>query len=103
MRDLTRRITGFLISFIMIVHMGAMTSYAKPDWPADTGVMAEAGIVVDMDTGAVLFGRNIHQPYAPASITKLLTALVAVEHVSSLDEMVTFSYDAVYNVEKREQ
>ncbi len=98
MRDLTRRITGFLISFIMIVHMGAMTSYAKPDWPADTGVMAEAGIVVDMDSGAVLFGQQIHVPFPPASIAKLLTALVVVENVS-LDETVTFSNDAIYNVE----
>lgn len=99
MRDLTRRITGFLISLIMIVHLGAMTCYAKPDWPGDTGIMAEAGIVVDMDSGTVLFGQQIHVPFPPASITKLLTALVVVENVSSLDETVTFSNDAIYNVE----
>lgn len=73
--------------------------YAKPVWPSDTGIQAEAGIVVDQETGAVIFGQNIHLPYAPASITKLLTALVVIENCESLDEMVTFSHDAVYNVE----
>mgnify|MGYP002235917276 CR=1 FL=1 len=72
--------------------------FAKPDWPADTGVQSEAGIVMDMDSGAVLFAQNIHVQLPPASITKLLTALVVAEH-ASMDEQVTFSHDAVYNVE----
>lgn len=76
----------------------AMTAYAKPEWPSDTGILANAGIVVDMDSGAVLFGQQIHVPLPPASITKLLTALVVVEN-ARMDEMVTFSHDAVYNVE----
>jgi len=54
--------------------------------------------VMDMDSGAVLFAQNIHVQLPPASITKLLTALVVAEH-ASMDEQVTFSHDAVYNVE----
>ena len=54
---------------------------------------------MDADTGAVLYGKNIHESYYPASITKILTALVVIEHVDDLEEMVTFSSDAVYNVE----
>ncbi|MFR4439175.1 MAG: D-alanyl-D-alanine carboxypeptidase family protein [Hungatella sp.] len=76
-----------------------MTAYAKPDWPADTGIMAEAGIVMDADTGTMIFGQNSRQTYYPASITKILTALVVLEH-AALDEQVTFSYDAVNNVEE---
>ena len=71
---------------------------ARPDWPSDMGIMAEGGIVMDFNSGAVIFGQNIHQASPPASITKLLTALVVLEN-SSLDETVTFSYDAVNNVE----
>lgn len=78
---------------------GRITAYGKPDWPSDTGIMAEAGIVIDADSGAVLFGQNIHVPLPPASITKLLTALVVAEHCE-LDEIVTFSHDAVYNMEE---
>lgn len=75
-----------------------LTGFTGPDWPADTGIQAEGGIVIDADSGAVLFGQNIHKPYPPASITKLLTALIVLEH-AEMDEKVTFSSDAVYNVE----
>ena len=54
------------------------TAWARPDWPADTGIQAEAGIVMDADSGAILFGQNIHVPYPPASITKILTALIVL-------------------------
>ena len=93
------RMAAFGICLALVMQGSVFSSYARPAWPSDTGIEGDAGIVVDMDTGAVLFGQNIHQTYAPASITKLLTALVTVENVGSLDEMVTFSHDAVYNVE----
>ncbi len=87
-----------LISCILVSQLFLMTVYAKPDWPSDTGIQAEAGIVIDGDSGAVIFGQNIHAPYPPASITKILTALLVLEN-ANLDDMVTFSKDAVYNVE----
>lgn len=93
------RIASFAIGFVLTLQAGMFPAYAKPAWPADTGIQAEAGIVVDEETGAVLFGQNIHLPYAPASITKLLTALVVIENSPSLDDTVVFSHDAVYNVE----
>ncbi|HBM48043.1 MAG TPA: peptidase S11 [Lachnoclostridium sp.] len=60
--------------------------------------MAEAGIVMDMDSGAILYGQNIHLTYPPASITKILTALIVLENCS-LDDTVTFSTTAVNQVE----
>ena len=95
--SLRRRLRPF-ISFLLACQLFVLTAYGKPDWPRDTGVQAEAGIVVDMDSGAVLFGQNIHLPYPPASITKLLTALVVLEHCQ-LDETVEFSETAVNSVE----
>ncbi|WP_367566882.1 D-alanyl-D-alanine carboxypeptidase family protein [Lacrimispora sp.] len=87
-----------LVSFLLASQMLLMTVYANPEWPSDTGIQAEAGIVVDVDSGAVLFGQKIHTTYPPASITKVLTALVVLEN-SSPEEMVTFSKNAVNNVE----
>ena len=86
-----------MITALMAAGM-PMTAFAKPGWPSDTGIESEAGIVMDADSGAVLFGQNIHVQKAPASITKILTALVVIEN-SSLDDTITFSHDAVYNVE----
>lgn len=87
-----------MICCLLISQLFLMTVYAKPDWPSDTGIQAEAGIVIDADSGTVIFGQNIHAAYPPASITKILTALIVLEN-SSLNDMVTFSKDSVYNVE----
>src|SRR3954454_22918847 len=40
-------------------------------------------ILVDADTGAVLDEGNAHQPMLPASVTKILTAIVAVQQIQS--------------------
>ncbi len=98
MYRMLKKITSFIISSIMVTNLGMITVHARPDWPSDTGIMAGAGIVMDADSKTVLFGQQIHVPFPPASITKLLTALIVAEN-SSLDEMVTFSHSAVYDVE----
>lgn len=87
-----------LLSILLACQLFTITAYAKPDWPTDTGVQAEAGIVIDMDSDTVLFGQNIHVGYPPASITKILTALLVLENCE-LDEIITFSQSAVNNVE----
>ena len=92
-----KKYISLLLTVILALAM-PLTAFARPDWPADTGVQSEAGIVMDMDSGTVLFGQNLHAQRAPASITKVLTALVVVEN-ANLDDTITYSHDAVYNVE----
>ncbi len=99
MGNLKKRIISFFMAAAMILEPGAITSFAEPpSWPGDVGIVAGAGIVIDADSKTVLFGQQIHVPYPPASILKLLTALVVVENCQ-MDETVTFSYDAIHNLE----
>ena len=51
---------------------------------------AEAAYILD-DTGAVVYAKNEHEVLYPASMTKLLTALVVMDQVEDLDSMVTIS------------
>lgn len=88
----------WLCCCLALCQLFTFTSFARPDWPSDTGVAAEAGIVIDADSGAVLFAQNSHVPYPPASITKLLTALIVLENCE-LDEMVVYSDTALQSVE----
>lgn len=88
---------GFCL-FLVFCQIFTITAFAKPDWPADTGIQAEAGSVMDLDSGTLLLGQNSHVEYPPASITKILTALIVIEN-SSLDDMVTFSETAMNSVE----
>lgn len=67
------------------------------NWPAGPQISAEAAVLMEADTGTILYGKNIHEKLYPASTTKMLTCLIAAEHCS-LDEMVTFSENAVKSV-----
>lgn len=69
------------------------------DMATAPAVVAEGAILMDIDTGVILYGKNIHERYYPASITKLLTCLVAAEN-SELTDIVTFSHPAVFGIEK---
>ncbi len=72
---------------------------SKNYWPKlSDEITAGAAILMDVDTGTILYKKNINQVYYPASITKILTTLIAVEN-SSMDEVVTFSEDAVYKTQ----
>lgn len=76
----------------------AMTvqSNEVPNWPTGPVVTAESAILMEVDTGTILYSKNIHQKEYPASTTKILTTLIAAEQCS-LDEVVTFSHDAVFD------
>lgn len=60
------------------------------DWPQAVGTYGDAAIVMDAESGAVLYAKNIKKQEYPASITKLLTALLAYEYdVMDMDVEIT--------------
>lgn len=66
-------------------------------WPEGPTVSAEAAILMEAETGVILYDKNIHKQEYPASTTKILTTLIALEECE-LDEWVTFSHKAVFDV-----
>ena len=68
------------------------------EWPEAPEVNGESAIVMDMESGVVIYGKEIDKKQYPASITKMLTALVAVEN-SRMTDKVVFSKDSVYCVQ----
>lgn len=67
-------------------------------WPQGPAIYAESGILVDLDTQEILYSKNIDKQLYPASITKIMTTLVAMES-SSPEETVTFSQHALDSIE----
>lgn len=51
-------------------------------------VTAGGVVIEDVDSGVILYQRNSYEPFAPASTTKILTALVALD-AYSLDDVLT--------------
>ena len=67
------------------------------NWPQGPKIGAESAILMDADTGTILYAKDIYRQEYPASTTKLMTALLAMENCS-MNEIVTFSHDAVFSV-----
>lgn len=62
-------------------------------------ITAEGAILMDADNMAILYQKNMDQPYFPASITKIMTCLLAVEKCP-LSDVVTMSNEAVFGIDR---
>ncbi|WP_138203986.1 D-alanyl-D-alanine carboxypeptidase family protein [Haloimpatiens lingqiaonensis] len=76
----------FLISLVTFFLI--FCSYAKASTPTQPAVSADGAIVLDANSGRILYSKNIDTPYAPASTTKIMTALLTLENCK-LNDMVT--------------
>ena len=72
---------------------------ADDEWPKGPDVSGDGAIVVDADTGNILYEKNIYDQFYPASTTKILTTLVALEN-GTLNDVLTVSYAADNYVSK---
>ena len=68
-------------------------------WAKGPQIYSESGVVMDADTGEVLYAKNMDAPHYPASITKVLTGLVAIEN-SELTDTVTIKYEDISFIKK---
>lgn len=67
----------------------------KPYAPNLSIPTAHASVVVDAESGEILYGRNATQKRPVASLTKLFTAAIVMEKVPNLDTLVTIDEEAV--------
>ena len=63
------------------------TAYAAgdeaPQLPADPDILSKAALLVDANTGAVVYAKNEHEELYPASLTKIMTALLTLEAIDA--------------------
>lgn len=105
-------VTGCLLSNTLFVH--AEVDYVEAaenrkslpvqsneisNWPQGPAIGAEAAILIEANTGTVLYAKNIHEKNYPASTTKILTCLIATEK-SEMNEIVDYSKNAVFSIER---
>ena len=70
-----------------VYQLPVQTNQLK-NWPAGPATYGEASIVMDIESRAILYAKNIDEKHYPASITKLLTTLVALENASLEDRVL---------------
>lgn len=76
---------SFLILMTMFLFTTIFSSVNAKDF--NMNVSAEGAILMDAETGTILYGKNVDTPYPPASTTKLMTALITLEKCK-LDDVV---------------
>ncbi|MBR3306605.1 MAG: D-alanyl-D-alanine carboxypeptidase [Lachnospiraceae bacterium] len=66
----------------------------REKWPDGPAIGAKAAALMDVSTGAMLYAKDAEERLYPASITKLMTCLVAIENCP-LDELITVNQSAI--------
>lgn len=84
----------YILSILVVSLSLPIGVMGEEVWPSGVETNSASAIVMEVDSGAILYDKDIDHEYYPASITKIVTALVALKH-SEMDEVVTFSEDAV--------
>lgn len=81
---------------VYIVAIFCLFSFSTSTALADTDkmqlppeIVGQAGLVMDVLTGKVLYEKNAHSPFEPASTTKIMTAILALEKGNLSDIVVT--------------
>ena len=64
------------------------------NWPQGPAIYAASGIVMDMNSGAVLYAKKAEEKRYPASITKVLSVLTALQY-AKMSDTVVFSEDSI--------
>lgn len=86
-----------LLSLVMSMFAPAALALEVPQ------LNGQAAVLVDLDAGRVLYGYNMDAERAPASLTKVMTVLLALEAVDSgrvsLDEMIVAQDDCLEGLE----
>jgi len=86
----SRRFLSVFLLLALLVSLFATPTAAAVD---DPNIQAKAALLVDQDTGTILYAKNEHDHLYPASLTKIMTCLLVLEAVDSgklsLDQEVT--------------
>ena len=92
-----KRFLSVFLLFVLLVTL-SVTPFAAAEeskLPEDPDIQAKAALLVDANTGAIVYAKNEHQELYPASLTKIMTALLVVEAIDkgqlSLEQEVTAS------------
>lgn len=85
------------------VALGVLLALGPAAWAAESGpppVRAEAGLLIDLATGKVLYAKNAEADRAPASLVKMMTLYLAYEDLwagqVALDDLVPVSANAAH-------
>ena len=91
------RLIAVVLFVVSVIAFSQTVSAAE--LPIEPEILSEAAVLMDAKTGQILYSKNMDKTMYPASITKILTGMLALKY-ANLDETVTMSYDAVFSIDR---
>lgn len=96
-----RRFFAVFFSLLLTMQL-CCPAFAATDDVGDWEVQAKAALLIDPETGEILYARNIHEKLYPASLTKVMTALLVLEAIEdgslTMDTVLAASESAVADI-----
>lgn len=86
-----------IILFILFCILMNYTSIVFATEESTPNVFSPAALLMDLDSGKILYEKNINEKRYPASLTKIMTAILTLENCK-LSDVTTVSYDAVMTI-----
>jgi len=88
----------WIVCILLLAILSSFTlSATATDAAEDFEVTAKAAMLIELNTGTVLYELDSHEQNYPASLTKIMTCLLALEN-GNLDDILTVSYSAMENL-----
>ena len=81
-----------LVAAILVSLFLTATAFA-----AGPELVSESAVLIDADTGQILYDKDMHRQMYPASITKILTVITGLEKLN-MDDRMTMSHYAVFSI-----
>ena len=97
----TRRFFPLFLLLLLLVNLCLLPAAAAEEAAAveDPDIQAKAALLVDANTGRMVYGKNEQEPLYPASLTKIMTALLVLEAVDggqlSMGQQITVTQSAL--------
>ena len=87
-----KKIVSIILTVLVLVSVAPVVSFGATDPP---NILAETAVVIDAKTGQVLYDKNMNEQREPASTTKVMTSLLALENLD-LNQTVTIDAETPY-------
>lgn len=84
------------VSIILVVIF--ILNICSCSFADNLSIVGEAAVLIDADTGQILFQKNPHEKLYPASTTKIMTGILAIEE-GNLDDIVTIDEEVLKNLD----
>ena len=86
------KIKNIIIMLIILIFFCGNTYYGEAYDIKPSDIVCKSAVVIESETGKILFDKNAKQKAYPASTTKIVTALLAIENLD-LEKSITVPED----------